>query len=673
MSMFSLRTKIIGGFALLVAALVALSALALRGIGEIESGLESASEAASTTLEFRSAEIHLLEAAHAYERFRMERTPLHVVVVESAIARARARKNALVETEDDFVRESLDSVSRDFDRLTRDLASAQEIMGEIDAIGRTLEAEAEAARRALEEMREAFGNDAGATALVGRAIQDATIARFEAQRGIDTSASAHLDRARASLDELRAHVDGLRAIATGNERSEIVDRVEASLEVSRGGVDRLVLLVPQLGAMSRSIGQSIDRATETLAELAEDTVLEQAERDAQAQEAVARTSLFLGVVASAFSLLGIALAFFLATSVSRALARFTQSLDRLAAGETGIAIFGRGRRDEIGRLAEAVAAIERNAVARSAQDHRREEEARLAAARERRAAMTRLAEEFQTTVGSIVEEVGASAGMMAVAATSLNTSAGETTAQATSLATASDQAATNVRTVAAVAEELGAATRRIEGQIGTSKHIVGSATRQAENTVLEMREMAQAARRIGDIVAIIQSIAEQTNLLALNATIEAARAGAAGRGFAVVAAEVKALASQSAQATVEIKSQIEEIQSLSEASAGSVEEIARVVARIDESSTAIVAAVEEQAASTGDIARHVREAAAGTGAVSAAIATVTEAARTSSDTAQNVQDAASRLARQSDALREAVAAFVEQVVVDVDSEGDQAA
>jgi hypothetical protein len=61
------------------------------------------------------------------------------------------------------------------------------------------------------------------------------------------------------------------------------------------------------------------------------------------------------------------------------------------------------------------------------------------------------------------------------------------------------------------------------------------AVSEAAATGEVIRELSQAASRIGDVIGLISSIASQTNLLALNATIEAARAGEAGKGFAVVA------------------------------------------------------------------------------------------------------------------------------------------
>jgi methyl-accepting chemotaxis protein len=98
------------------------------------------------------------------------------------------------------------------------------------------------------------------------------------------------------------------------------------------------------------------------------------------------------------------------------------------------------------------------------------------------------------------------------------------------------------------------------------EQIVDNAYKQTEqistsvlSSVTQVEKLTEASQKIGDIVAQIEGIAGQTNLLALNATIEAARAGEAGRGFAVVASEVKNLSTQTAQATIDIKTRIQSL------------------------------------------------------------------------------------------------------------------
>ena len=112
-----------------------------------------------------------------------------------------------------------------------------------------------------------------------------------------------------------------------------------------------------------------------------------------------------------------------------------------------------------------------------------------------------------------------------------------------------ESASEDVNAIAASARSILARIRRSAGDIGISRAASDRAVADLVSADETVRGLAQAAERIGEVVA------RQTSLLALNASIEPVRAGESGQGFAVVASGVKKLASKTAQATENIAKQ----------------------------------------------------------------------------------------------------------------------
>ena len=201
-------------------------------------------------------------------------------------------------------------------------------------------------------------------------------------------------------------------------------------------------------------------------------------------------------------------------------------------------------------------------------------------------------------------------------------SAENTTAQANGVSAAAEQVSANVATVATAVEEMNASVQEIAQNATQATKVADSAVATASAANATVSELGESSAEIGKVLEVITSIAEQTNLLALNATIEAARAGEAGKGFAVVAGEVKALAVETAKATDEIRARVTAIQADTGSAVTAIEEISQVIDRISELQSTIGSAVEEQTATTQEIARNVSEAAVGTSEIAENVATL---------------------------------------------------
>jgi methyl-accepting chemotaxis protein len=165
-----------------------------------------------------------------------------------------------------------------------------------------------------------------------------------------------------------------------------------------------------------------------------------------------------------------------------------------------------------------------------------------------------------------------------------------------------------------------------------------------------MSAINHSAKKIEDIISVIDGIAFQTNILALNAAVEAARAGEQGRGFAVVAGEVRNLAQRSASAAKEIKELITD--SVSKTAEGTVQ-----VESAGTTMQEIVASVQRVTDIMGEITAASVEQSQGIDQVNSAVTSMDEVTQQNAALVEQAAAAAESLVEQAGSLVEVVSVF----------------
>lgn len=379
------------------------------------------------------------------------------------------------------------------------------------------------------------------------------------------------------------------------------------------------------------------------------------------QSSLARRSMFLfGGALLVSSLVVLCALYVVMRRILYPISLLSSSMTSISSGDFNQDVPCVERKDEVGLMAKCVEVFRHNGLEKI----RLEEEARASVLRseeEKRATMAQMASDFDRSVGGLIASLASASAELHSTAQTMRNIADETSKSSQSVAASAEQASVNVNTVASAMEEMSASSKEIGVQISGARVKSNDTALNASKANDTVSNLNTLVENIGEVVFAIKDIAEQTNLLALNATIEAARAGESGKGFAVVAEEVKKLATETSLKTEEINGRINLIQNATRESVVAMQRILSNISEIDQSVTGVSAAVDEQNATTAEIARSIGEASQGTQHVSRIIVDVQGGANETGASAEAVLEAAQEVAKLSDRLKGSVDKFLSEL------------
>ncbi|WP_167762561.1 methyl-accepting chemotaxis protein [Brevundimonas intermedia] len=505
---------------------------------------------------------------------------------------------------------------------------------------------------------------------------------------------AHRAKFLAAMEELRTDLPAERAApiekalaANATWYKNVVEAGAAMVREGRGA--EAVQMVGRTGVADTYVAPLEEAIDEIKA--SNDVALNAAR---EAQSAASRSAMIAVVVGLIAALLIALAAGFVATrAITRPIFSMIGYMQKLMAGDTAIQIVGADRKDEFGKMGQAIvafrdAAVDKVRVEQEAASHRsmseqervanEAEKARVAA--EDQVALDALADglsamangdlthrftvevaprseslkaDFNAAIAQLQQAISVVVGNVS----GIRSGASEISQAADDLSRRTEQQAASLEETAAALDEITATVNKTASGARQASDVVQAARGDAEKSGMVVRDAVSAmqaiegsSNQINQIIGVIDEIAFQTNLLALNAGVEAARAGDAGRGFAVVASEVRALAQRSAEAAKEIKTLIS-------ASTGQVGAGVKLVGETGEALQRIVDRVAEIDSLVTEIAASAQEQAVGLAQVNTAVNQMDQVTQQNAAMVEQSTAASHSLAQEAESLQASVAQF----------------